>query len=274
MTKILVTSPKGGVGKSTLCFQFLAPYLFNRDNKKLKIIDLDNANSEAKIFTKSNLFSPETNNINSIDPLIAVSDENIIIDSGATTLAKETIEKIDEINLIESIDLFCIPMTRGKQANASALKMYDIINELKPDAKICFVLSDCYDEDEVPLEMQFVKFLGDKKHMVSAKIEKEIGDFDKLKEKDPDVSWITVPSSPCIYWVSEYGMTAYEFAEKLQTLEQKQKDLAKEVSQNPDKKTDYMASTYKVVLAKKCRNFRKKVLEEKFFNEFKVILGD
>ena len=45
-------------------------------------------------------------------------------------------------------------------------------------------------------------------------------------------------------------MTAYEFAEKLQTLEQKQKDFAKEVSQNPDKKTDYMASTYKVVLAK------------------------
>ena len=76
-------------------------------------------------------------------------------------------------------------MTRGKQANASALKMYDVIKELKPDAKICFVLSDCYDEDEVPLEMQFVKFLGDKKHMVSAKTEKEIGDFDKLKEKDP-----------------------------------------------------------------------------------------
>ena len=274
MSKIIVISPKGGVGKSTFCFQFLAPYLFNRDKKELKIIDLDNANSEGKIYTKSDLFFSESISVNKIDPIIAVSEGNLIIDSGAAKLAKETIEKIDEINLIENIDLFCIPLTRGKQANASALKMYDIIKELKPEAKICFVLSDCYDEEDVPLEMQFVKFLGDKKHILSAMPEKEIGDFDKLKEKDPNVSWIAVPDSPCIYWVSEFGMTAYEFANKLQTLEQKQKELAAEVSKNPDKKIEFRTSTYKVMLAKKCRNFRKKVLEENFFNEFKKILGD
>ena len=57
--KILVISPKGGCGKSTLCFQILAPYIFDRTKEIPIIYDLDNANSETETYSGSKILKAE-----------------------------------------------------------------------------------------------------------------------------------------------------------------------------------------------------------------------
>ena len=271
MTKVLVISPKGGCGKSTFCFQILAPFFFERDADKSLILDLDTENNEHKTYTRSKLFDAVELSLKNLDPTTFITKQNLIIDTGAANLASKTLKALDEINFLKKIDLFCIPMTRGKQAMSSALDIYDEIKELNESAKVCFILSDCYDEEDVPLEMQFIKFLGDKKHILS--LDKEQGKFDELKKTDPQVSWIRIPSSPCLYWVSEYALTAYEFADNLTDLEQKQEQLAVELAESPENKAAYGLATYKVILAKRCRSFRKNVLKDDVFKSLEKVLG-
>ncbi len=271
MSKVLVTSPKGGCGKSTFCFQILAPFFFERDADKSLILDLDTENNENKTYTRSQLFDAVEMSLKNLDPAKFMTGKNLIIDTGAANLASRTLRALDEINFLNKVDLFCIPMTRGKQALSSALDVYDEIKEMNETAKICFILSDCYDEEDVPLEMQFIKFLGDKKHILS--LDKEQGKFDELKKTDPQISYIRIPSTPCLYWVSEYAMTAYEFADNLNDLEQKQDKLAEELGVSPEMMAAYSLATYKVMLAKRCRSFKNKVLKDDVFKSLEKVLG-
>ncbi len=276
MTKIFVSSSKGGVGKSTLCFQFLAPYLFNRDKKKSILVDLDKTNSETKVFIKSELYDVKelsSKDLSSL-PLLVNADENLIVDTGAAEGSLKALETIDNVSLIDNIDLFCIPISRGGQAEASALSMYASIKELREDAKICFVLSDYLDIDEIPLEVQFRRFLGNKTYRLSTKIENITGDFDRLKKEDPLVSWISIPQVPCLILASEFGFTAYEFSNKLEELDKKQKDLAKAVAKQADKNDEYLVTVRKTLIAKQCRRFKNRIFEEKFLKDLKEILGD
>lgn len=270
MSKVLIISPKGGCGKSTFAFQILAPFFFNKKKEKTIVVDLDQANNEHKSYSRSSIIELQENTINDLDPLLAVIKRNVIIDTGATTLALKALEKIDEIDLINSIDLFAIPITRGKQSTSSALDMYETIKELKSDAKICFILSDVYSTEEYPLEMQFIDFLGDKIH--STYLDHEQGKFDELKNSDPKISYLAIPQTPALYWSNQFGLTAYEFADKLSEIQAKREQLLDEVEKSPTKQADFKLSSYKVQLAKRCRNFRKNVLEDNLFKNLEQVL--
>ena len=47
-----VLSTKGGVGKTTIAQQLIAPYIHNKNGYKAEIIELDNNNNSNAIFYK------------------------------------------------------------------------------------------------------------------------------------------------------------------------------------------------------------------------------
>ncbi len=269
MTKVLVISPKGGCGKSTFAFQFLAPYFYNRDNQKSLLIDLDNANNESNSFTASEIIESKECNINEIDMRIALEKRNVIIDSGATSLAQKTLRQFIDTNLIDYIDYFAIPLSKGKQATSSALDIYTEIKKYKTDAKVFFVLSETDNIHKYPLEMQFLNFLGDKIHCCYDDLEE--GEYDKIKKQDPSVNYISIPYDPCLPWVSNFGITAYEFADKKEMLKERQKTLVREAMTDPTKCPALDLTTYKLMLVAKCVEFKNELLEKTFNNLDQII---
>ena len=268
--KILVISPKGGCGKSTLCFQILAPYFFNRTNNIPLIYDLDNANSETETYSNSKILRAEKKTLADINPNFFTSSDTIIFDTGATTLAKRVLDDFSEKRILKHIDLFMIPLTRGEQSADSAFNMYQSIKEENKNAKICFVLSNVY--DETPLDIQFLSFLGDKHNNAYVKDEKS--NFDPEKGFYDDCSnafLLAIPECSSFEWAQIFGKTVYELAEKVDEFDQQADELSLKIETPYDQKK-YNLACNKFKLAKRCSRYRKDVLDQNVFKELDKII--
>ncbi len=271
--KILVINPKGGCGKSILCYQVLAPFFFSRTKKIPLIYDLDIANSETETYSESKILKSEKKKLYDVQSDIIFNKETIIFDTGATTLAKKVFDDFDEKRILKYIDLFMIPLTKGEQSADSAIKMYETIKQTNKDAKICFVLSNVYDDD-TPLEVQFISFLGDKYNY--AYVKEEGADFDPEKgliDEYPDASYITIPECSSFTWGQLFGKTVYELADKLEEFDRNANELAKSLADNPANQKKYKLANNKYRLAKRCSRYRTEVLEAKIFKELDNLLN-
>ncbi len=269
--KILVISPKGGCGKSTLCFQILAPYFFDRSKNIPIIYDLDNANSETETYSGSKILKAEKKSLSDISPDFFTQPETIIFDTGATTLAKKVLDDFSEKRILKHIDLFMIPLTRGEQSADSAFHMYEAIKTENKNAKICFVLSNVYDDD-TPLDVQFLTFLGDKRN--NAYVKEDGADFDPEKGLFDDCkgsSYLAIPECSSFSWGQIFGKTVYELADKVEDFDKQADDLSMKINSPIDKK-NYALACNKFKLAKRCQRYRKEILEAKVFKELDEIL--
>lgn len=269
--KILVISPKGGCGKSTLCFQILAPYFFNRTKNVPLIYDLDNANSETETYSSSKVLRAEKKNLSDINPDFFTSKETIIFDTGATTLAKKVLDDFSEKRILKHIDLFMIPLTRGEQSADSAFNMYEVIKAENKNAEVCFVLSNVYDDD-TPLDVQFLTFLGDKWN--NAYVKEEGSDFDPEKglfDECKGSNYLAIPECSSFSWGQIFGQTVYELAEKVEEFDKRADELSMKIDTPADQKK-YALACNKFKLAKRCQRYRIEILEEKVFKELDKIL--
>lgn len=271
MTKSIVLSNKGGCGKSTFAYQILAPYMFEKSGKPCSVIDLDSANKEYEVYENSKILHAEHVEIGMVSPDFLLKGNDLIVDTGATELCGKALNAFSDFDLLRRFDWFFIPLTRGKQSSSSAIGTYVEIQTLCPGAKVCFVLSNCYPPSAYPLEMQFFKFLGDKKHVLSKR--DADGDYDAIAENDPSATWISVPEMPDLYWSAEYGMTAYEIADKLQEWEG-ENDAAYDAysaESSQEAKADFDLTAYRLRLAKHCHSLREKFLRKGIFEELRSL---
>ena len=269
--KILVISPKGGCGKSTLCFQILAPYIFDRTKKIPIIYDLDNANSETETYSKSTILKAEKKSLSDVSPNFFTQPETIIFDTGTTTLAKKVLDDFSEKRILKHIDLFMIPLTRGEQSADSAFNMYKAIKGENKNAKICFVLSNVYD-DETPLDVQFLTFLGDKRN--NAYVKEDESEFDPEKglfDECEDATYLAIPECSSFSWGQIFGKTVYELADIVEDFDKQADELSLKINTPLDKKK-YTLACNKFKLAKRCQRYRKDILEERVFKELDKIL--
>ncbi len=270
MTISLICSSKGGCGKSTLCYQFLAPYFYARTKNKPLILDLDKANNEFDTFSASSILESKECDLSNLDTDVLFGERDIIFDTGATSLAKQALDLLDNKGHFEFIDQVFIPITSSKQACSSALDTYDAIKRYKPDAKICFILNAYDDLEECPLEIQFIHFLTDSKHFLSTK--GELGEFDLLKQSDPNVRYLAINRYGCLSWGSHLGLTAYEYASKVDDIKAKIVQAIKEIRQDPSKRVKYDLLSNRLDLAKHCKKF-KDFLENDFFKQLDEVFN-
>lgn len=185
MTYIGITT-KGGAGKSTIMSQILAPYLFYKNNEKVRLIEIDDENNDSVVFSKSEIVECSilpTAQISKIDEIF-FDDEDTLVDVGGNKTATIFLEEMKKIQEYENI-IWLIPLGSGEQDNQNALETYNSIKEMHNEANIIFVLSNV---KTLYLEWEFLHFFGHTYLNTEMAIMKQI----------EDVKYITVNASTII----------------------------------------------------------------------------
>ena len=74
---IMIPQTKGGVGKSTVAMQVIAPYLHNKHKKKIRYIEIDDENKDSNTFFNTKIVDKEifqTHKFTNLDELILMDD--------------------------------------------------------------------------------------------------------------------------------------------------------------------------------------------------------
>ena len=159
----VITSNKGGVGKTTVATSLCCIY-YNQ-NKKFKIIELDNNNSSLK-YKSSDIFKEKNSKslkLKKKSEAIAdmlfdlMEDETIeyIIDIGG---GNDTYEVLDAIKSLDIEKTYYVPTTKIKKYLANAHHTFEYIDDPK---NTMFVLNQYNDLAEIRNEFRY--FFGNEK---------------------------------------------------------------------------------------------------------------
>lgn len=205
--KCIVLNTKGGVGKSTVAMQLLAPYIFNRFEEVSKFYELDNENDDASAFAASTIIDTHKLFVNEDikDKLgeIITQDNHMIIDIGANKTTTAVLSALMDSGMIYAVNLVVIPLLDGEQDAINAIMTYMSIRDTIKKPKILFVLNRHNDtRDE---HAQFDVFLGDKRGFFN-----DEGLISHVKDEDKNITFLT--NSDVIKDARKFHMTVYELA--------------------------------------------------------------
>jgi MinD-like ATPase involved in chromosome partitioning or flagellar assembly len=148
-----VLSTKGGVGKTTIAQQLIAPYIHNKNGDKAEIIELDNNNksnvlSEAETQEIKSLRLHETENI-LLEKFMEVIAENkdVCIDVGGGDDTKAVLKALKELRLENEIT-FIIPVLRDLSNQKNVIDTYAMVREWNLEARIIFILNRYQNEED------------------------------------------------------------------------------------------------------------------------------
>lgn len=192
---------KGGVGKSTLMSQILPPYLFEKNQEKVNLIEIDDENNDSVVFSKSatvNCSILPTAQIHKIDEIF-FDTKDTLIDVGGNKTATIFLKEMKKMKEYENITWF-IPLGSGEQDNQNALETYNNIKEMHNEAHIIFVLSNTKSSD---VEWEFLHFFGNKYLNTDMAIMRQLD----------DVKYITVNASDIINNSRTFNKTVKDIAD-------------------------------------------------------------
>ncbi|QKF81129.1 division plane positioning ATPase MipZ [Halarcobacter ebronensis] len=164
---IIIPQTKGGVGKSTVAMQVIAPYLYKKHGKKVTYIEIDDENNDSKSFTRTEIVDKRmlgTNKLIELDELILMDDNHeIIVDVGGNKTSSLVLEEIKKVGSFGNVK-WIIPLgdgeLDGKNAIATLKKIKKIENNL--DNNVLFALNRAISMDQEYIEEQFINFFGHK----------------------------------------------------------------------------------------------------------------
>lgn len=192
---------KGGAGKSTLMSQILPPYLFEKNQEKVTLIEIDDENNDSVVFSKSktvNCSILPTAQIHKIDEIF-FDTKDTLIDVGGNKTATIFLKEMKKIQEYENITWF-IPLGAGEQDNQNALETYNNIKEMHSEANIVFVLSNVKSSD---IEWEFLHFFGNEYLNTEMAIMRQID----------DVMYITVNAADIINNSRTFNKTVKDIAD-------------------------------------------------------------
>jgi hypothetical protein len=164
---IIIPQTKGGVGKSTLAMQVLAPYLYKKHGKKITYIEIDDENNDSKSFNRTEIVNKrmlQTNKLKELDELILVDDNHeVIVDVGGnktSTLVLDEIKKVGTFNNVKWI----VPLGDGELDGKNAIATMRKLRKIESNAQdnLIFALSRAISPETDYLEEQFINFFGHK----------------------------------------------------------------------------------------------------------------
>jgi hypothetical protein len=207
MGKFLVTvSSKGGVGKSTLAYQVISACLYNKYDKKHKLLEIDDNNKTDALI--SSIVDPTSLNVKdgiskSLEELFNIfDDENIIIDAGGGNDTNEVIDALSTMGLDENIVYF-IPILKNKNGIKNLIDTYERIRK-NSNSKIVVVLNQTKTTDKNLIKREFSYFFGNKELNIKGCFEQMFKDDNLLISNLVDTN---------VYDISEdYNLTSYEIA--------------------------------------------------------------
>ncbi|RMD67292.1 hypothetical protein D6817_01985, partial [Candidatus Pacearchaeota archaeon] len=94
--KILVTSTKGGAGKSTIAQQVIVPFIANQTaSESVNHIEIDSYNHDADTFENSSLMRTQQlsqDDLHETLPAALFENEHLAIETGAGEIAEKTLD--------------------------------------------------------------------------------------------------------------------------------------------------------------------------------------
>lgn len=164
---IIIPQTKGGVGKSTVAMQVIAPYLFKKHGKKITYIEIDDENNDSKSFTRTEIVDKRmlgTNRLTELDELILMDDNHeIIVDVGGNKTSSLVLDEIKKVGTFGNVK-WIIPLgdgeLDGKNAIATMRKIKKI--EEKSEGNLLFALNRAISMEPDYIEEQFINFFGHK----------------------------------------------------------------------------------------------------------------
>jgi len=210
--KIMVISSKGGVGKSTITMQLIAPYLYQLNNEKIFYYEFDDENNDCLSYGDSSLTNRKIVDV-STDMLrenitdIISKDETACFDIGGNKTTTIVLDALNENGMIHFIDLVVIPLLDGEQDGINASVVYSILKGMCPELKFLFVLNRA--KNHRYIQYQFDNYFGDVRGIFNENrsVKNYLFDEDKGKHTvmlDDDI----------IKYSRKFGLTIYEIAKQ------------------------------------------------------------
>ena len=162
----IVVNEKGGVGKSTIAMQVLAPVLYlNNLNKNLHVWEIDDSNNTKK-HINSKYIKYESLKIKDSEMIINdiefsnLTDPNSIhvIDGGGSSDSKTIIKRLKQVNLVGL--QYIIPTNEDMDQIDNIINMIEMIREYDKFGKIYIVLNRCVSLKEDEIKNQFINLFG------------------------------------------------------------------------------------------------------------------
>ncbi|MCT7620497.1 hypothetical protein [Aliarcobacter butzleri] len=240
---ILVVQSKGGSSKSTTAMQVIAPY-FLAKSQEVELLELDNQNQDAEIFSKSKIKTKQINvdanakDLNqTVRDLFLDEDKNRVLDIGGNATTSNFLQSLKSTHMYNMVDLFVIPMSGGSQDLKNAKNTLQMILSMNSNAKVLFALSRVRN----PKRVQF-----------------QYGDFfnDEELKKYP---YIILPESDCIDLSRKLKKTVFELAQDEQEKDNINQKLLEAFDKN-DKNSIYSYSLVMEIL-EDSQNYKIEVID-------------
>lgn len=196
----IIINKKGGVGKSTFSNQIMSSYLFNKNDVKTRLIEIDDENNDNASFSKTEIMECSiipTANIKKIDEIF-FDTEDTIIDIGGNKTASIFLDEMKKIDEFENVVWF-VPLGAGEQDNLNALETYKDIKSLDNETKVIFILSRVTSND---VEWEFLNFFGNEFLNTKSAICNQID----------DVKYITIKSNSIISNSRYFQKTVFDLS--------------------------------------------------------------
>ena len=164
---IIIPQTKGGVGKSTVAMQIVAPYLYKKHGKKITYIEIDDENNDSNSFTRTNIVNKRmlgTNRITELDELILMDDNHhVIVDVGGNKTSSLVLEEIKKVGSFGNIK-WIIPLGDGELDGKNAIATMKKIRKIEDNSEdnIIFALNRAISMEADYIEEQFINFFGHK----------------------------------------------------------------------------------------------------------------
>jgi len=164
---IIIPQTKGGVGKSTVAMQVIAPYLYKKHGKKITYIEIDDENNDSQSFTRTEIVNKKmlsTNRIKELDELILMDDNHeIIVDVGGNKTSSLVLEEISKVGTFGNVK-WIVPMGDGELDGKNAIATMKKLNKIESNSQdnLMFALNRAINTEEDYLHEQFINFFGHK----------------------------------------------------------------------------------------------------------------
>lgn len=209
--KIMVVSSKGGVGKSTVTMQLIAPYLYQRTNQKVAFYEFDDENHDCLSYGDSALTTRKIVDVSTellrenITDIIS-KDESACFDIGGNKTTTIVLDSLAQNGMIHFIDLVIIPLLDGEQDGINASVVYSVLKSMRPDMKFLFVLNRA--KNHRYIQYQFDNYFGDIRGIFNDNRSIKSYLFDEDRDK-----YIVMLDDDIIKYSRKFGLTIYEIAQ-------------------------------------------------------------
>jgi len=163
---IIIPQTKGGVGKSTVAMQVIAPYLYKKHKKKITYIEIDDENNDSQSFTRTQIVNKRmlnTNKIKKLDEYILHDDKHeVIVDVGGNKTSALVLEEISKIGTFGHVQ-WIVPLGDGELDGKNAIATMKKIRRIeggKLDDNLIFALNRSISMEQDYVEEQFINFFG------------------------------------------------------------------------------------------------------------------